>query len=334
MNYRKIGPVEIIMGENNSHVPFSTSLIIRGQEHSTLIDCGAGRKAFNYLQKEHNVKQIYLTHHHVDHIWGAQLFTEAEKFINPFDIKKVSDIHEILKSEGFYAVFGKEDIKELVQKQQNREYQDHIIGKRTLDVHSTYSYDLNMKLSDTNVIMIHSPGHTEGYCCPYLTDYGILFVGDFDLSSFGPFYCDAESNIDNFIESARKTLDVEAKYFVTSHHKGIFLKDEYKKGLNHYLDIIERREEKIKRFIKAGYLPRELANQEIFYYKNQYKRSPLFIKSEKIGIVKHLVRLIKNGEPFKDFLTDFILAFNMSMENTEYKSEINDSTPCRNYYCG
>ena len=64
MNYEKIGPVEIIMGENNSRTPFSTSLVIHGRNNSTMIDCGSGEEICRQIQKQYNVEKIYLTHHH------------------------------------------------------------------------------------------------------------------------------------------------------------------------------------------------------------------------------------------------------------------------------
>ena len=80
MVYKKIGPIEI-MGDNQSRVPFSTSLIITGKEDSTLIDCGAGKKTFEYIRQEHNVKKIYLTHHHMDHIWGHNCFLKPKSLL-------------------------------------------------------------------------------------------------------------------------------------------------------------------------------------------------------------------------------------------------------------
>lgn len=321
MNYQKIGPVEIFMGENQSRMPFSTSLAIRGRENSTLIDCGSGNEAFQYLKNNHNIKQIYLTHHHIDHIWGAHQFPDVDKYINPLDFRKVSDLNEIIKAQGIKAVFNEIERNEWEQNQNNLLMADGTKGKRTLEVTHSYFYDCELELSDTTVIMIHAPGHTEGYCCPYLPEHGILFVGDFDLTSFGPFYCDAEGNIDHFIRSAQKTLEVDAKYFVTAHQKGTLTKDEYAIALRKYLNIIEKRDEKIRQFIKKGNLPQDLMKLEVFYYEYQLMKSRFYMKSEKVGIVKHLRRLIEQGEPFGDFFEAFLDIYNIDMKYIDYQSE-------------
>ncbi|TCP25621.1 glyoxylase-like metal-dependent hydrolase (beta-lactamase superfamily II) [Scopulibacillus darangshiensis] len=316
----KIGPIEIIMGDNKSRVPFSTSLLIAGQEHSTLIDCGAGQTAFEYMKKEHRVMQIYLTHHHFDHIWGAHLFPEAEKLINHNDVNKISDINEIGKAMGIYAVFRKEEIEKWIESQQNKKWQGKVLGKRTLDVTGSYRYDEEIEMSGVKVSMIHAPGHSEGFCCPYIPDYGILLVGDIDLTTFGPFYGDADSNIDQFIESAKKTLEFDVKYYVTSHQKGMYLKKEYKHQLEKYLLIIERREKKIKQAIHKGDSPQQLVQQDIFYYKKQYERNLIFMKNEILSIAKHLKRLIDHGEPYEDYYEEFITAHNLNRKYMEYSS--------------
>lgn len=54
MNNEKIGPIEIIKGENQSRAPFSTSILITSQEQSTLIECcvysnAYGKRTFNLI---------------------------------------------------------------------------------------------------------------------------------------------------------------------------------------------------------------------------------------------------------------------------------------------
>jgi hydroxyacylglutathione hydrolase len=321
MNYKKIGPLEIIMGENDSRPPFSTSMIIKGREYSTVIECGTGVEAFQYMQTEHNIKQIYLTHHHFDHIWGVHHFPEVEKFINPIDHNKILDEKKLITAQGFPAVFEKEELDKLNEAMSRKSFPGIDRWNRaSLNITNTYSYGEKLNLSDTTVIMIHSPGHSQGYCCPYLPDYGILYVGDFDLSSFGPFYCDAECDIDMFIESAQKALEVDATYYVTAHQKGILLKEDFRKELKDYLNIIKKRDEIIKRYIKVGGMPKDLIKQGVFYYEDQYIKNPFFLKSEIVGIAKHLQRMIAGGEPFEDYYEAYIAAHNIKEEYLDYQT--------------
>ena len=47
------------------------------------------------------------------------------------------------------------------------------------------------------------PGHTCGHCVLLVEPGGIAFIGDIDLSSFGPYYGDATSSLAEF----RRTLE-------------------------------------------------------------------------------------------------------------------------------
>ncbi|MEH6943360.1 MBL fold metallo-hydrolase [Bacillus sp. JJ722] len=318
MKYEKIGPVEVIIGENKSRVPFSTSIVIKGDEHSTMLDCGSGYVAFDHIKKEHSVKEIYLTHHHLDHMWGAHFFKAAKTYINQFDYKKISNLEDIAKSEAILAINNGMDWwnQERKQKEQLLDIQIN----RTLQVSDVYEYNEPIHMSGQDVIMIHTPGHTEGFCCPYIVDQGILLIGDIDLTSFGPYYSDRDSDIDSFIASAKRTLEVDASYFITSHQKGTLRKEDYKSHLIVYLDVIERREEKIKRHIRNGNKPADLVGIEVFYYNYQLEKGLGVMKSEKVGIAKHLQRLIKHGEPLKEYYEEYIKAHNLNKEFLSYKA--------------
>src|SRR4029078_11816086 len=41
---------------------------------------------------------------------------------------------------------------------------------------------------------LHPPGHTRGHSVLLIEPEGVLFLGDIDLSGFGPYYGDAWSN--------------------------------------------------------------------------------------------------------------------------------------------
>lgn len=189
-----------------------------------------------------------------------------------------------------------------------------------------YPYDQVLNMSGTNVIMLHAPGHSEGFCCPYFPDYGILHIGDIDLTSFGPWYFSPDSNIDQFIQSAKKMLEVDARYYTTSHQKGTVGRAEFREKLQPYLDKIELREERIIHAVRSGCSPEELVCQDIFFYRKHLEQYPVFLRMEKIGLAKHLTRLINRGEPFADYLDQFAATHQMKREYIDHFSQ-----PC---FCG
>ncbi|MDF2679602.1 MAG: hypothetical protein K0R47_792 [Brevibacillus sp.] len=296
MNYEKIGPVEIVIGESQSRSPFSTSLLIRDKSggESTLIDCGGGPSVFAYLQQQ-NIRQIYLTHFHPDHTSGTPLFDQTQILTNPYDYTRLLQFAEMRRSQAT----GTNSTK--------------AAGTAQL----IYPYEQEINMSGTTVIMLHAPGHSEGFCCPYIPEHGILMIGDIDLTSFGPWYFGPDSDIDQFIASARMTLEVEAKYLLTSHQKGMVLQGEYPKKLEQYLEIIDRREERIKQAIKRGCSPAELILQDVIYFRKDHEQAAFIVRNEQMGIAKHLKRMIRNGEPLGDYFLDFALAHKLNPDYVE-----------------
>ena len=68
---------------------------------------------------------------------------------------------------------------------------------------------------------LHYPGHTAGHSVLLVEPQGIAFIGDIDLSSFGPYYGDATSNLQQFQQSLAALPELPAKVWITSHHKGV-----------------------------------------------------------------------------------------------------------------
>lgn len=323
MAIEKMGPIEVIIGENQSKVPFSTSLLINGQSDSVLIDCGGGRQAFDYIKQKH-ITEIYLTHYHLDHIWGTYLFPDAHVTINRCDFKKLSDPLELAKASGIYFLQGKEKASQWIDRQMNKPDEGALTlrWKSVMNiVNGCYEYEKEIDAAGTKLVMLHTPGHTEGFCCPYFPEYGVLMVGDFDLTSFGPWYMDADSDIDAFLQSAKRTLETDAEYFITAHHKGSFKRKDYEEQLKRYIDKVFEREEKTKRAVMQGIPPKDIVYQEIFYFLSNHRQNTHYLQSEIMGIAKHMRRLIKQGYDFEDYFQSFISHFNLDIDYLDYRSE-------------
>lgn len=331
MTNKKIGPIEILTGKYKSHVPYCTSLLIHGKDHDALIDCGGGKPVFDYLAGR-NIRELFLTHYHIDHTWGAYLFKNAQITTNPYDLKKLSDVNELAKASGLYARYGKEGAKSWIKQQLESEEEKKGLKPRWKPVlgiaDKVFPYDQKIETAGTSMYILHTPGHTEGYCCPYFPEHGVFFCGDFDLTSFGPWYNDADSDIDQFFASAERTLEVDAKYYVTAHHKGTFERSEYEPRLRRYMDKILEREEKTKRAVKRGVSPKDIVYEEIFYYRKTHEEKPRLMDSEILGIAKHLDHMIRHGYPFEDYFRDFCRHYGVHSEWLNYKSEPEkDETP-------
>ncbi len=69
---------------------------------------------------------------------------------------------------------------------------------------------------------LHFPGHTAGHCVLLVEPEGIAFIGDIDLSGFGPYYGDASSNLADFRRSLARLPALPARAWITSHHRGVY----------------------------------------------------------------------------------------------------------------
>jgi glyoxylase-like metal-dependent hydrolase (beta-lactamase superfamily II) len=154
----------------------------------------------------------------------------------------------------------------------------------------TYDYEVEYSFGGVKVIMLHTPGHTSGLSSPYFPGLGVVYVSDYDMTSFGPWYNGTDGDIDDFIKSGERLLNLDADTFITGHQKGIFNKQEFKVEMDKFLRIIEKRDELIEKYVSQGLTFDELTEIGIFYPKSTLS-VPLFKTWERSGIRKHLQRL-------------------------------------------
>lgn len=61
-----------------------------------------------------------------------------------------------------------------------------------------------LDLGSLKVKLVATPGHTPGHLSFFFPDEESLFLGDYDLTTFGPWYGDVYSGIEQTITSIRK----------------------------------------------------------------------------------------------------------------------------------
>jgi glyoxylase-like metal-dependent hydrolase (beta-lactamase superfamily II) len=86
-------------------------------------------------------------------------------------------------------------------------------------------------LGGVTVRAIHMPGHTGGHSVLMVEPDGIAFIGDIDLSGFGPYYGDACSDLAQFLDTLERMESLEARVWITSHHKGAITDRDQMRGL-------------------------------------------------------------------------------------------------------
>ena len=152
-----------------------------------------------------------------------------------------------------------------------------------------------------SVQAIATPGHTPGHLAFFFPEEEALFIGDYDLTPFGPWYGDAASSIEETIESIRRLKEIPAKIWIACHEKGLF-EENPGKLWDDYENIIYQREEKILNFVTKKPSTLEEISAAWLIYGKPRKPVEFFEPNERVLVKKHLERLQKQGQivPDKD----------------------------------
>lgn len=270
----------LVEAPNQAKFPYCHCLYIQ-DEMNVLIDTGCGLEDAALLNKEH-IDIIINSHFHEDHILHNTLFPNAEVLAHKADIPAIESLDIFLEYYGF------------------NEHNALDIGWDFINSIDLKPSPVNREITDGEILdfgkvklqVIHTPGHTPGHCCFYEEKTGLLFLGDIDLSTFGPWYGHACSDIDDFIASIKKCIEISPSIAVSC-HKGIFTED-IKQRLEKYVNTIYTKHDMVLDSLSTPHTLEELTDKQIFY-GNRTKFNPLFRLLEKMAIILHLERLKKLG---------------------------------------
>ena len=150
-----------------------------------------------------------------------------------------------------------------------------------------------INLGTVTAEIISTPGHTAGHMAFFFKEPRVLFIGDYDLSDFGPWYGDVESSIEETIASVERLRHIPARVWMAGHEIGLF-EEEPGERWDQYLGVIQRREEKLLDLLKEPRTLEDIVNAHIFYGKAREPKE-FFDVGENGNMKKHLERLVKQG---------------------------------------
>ena len=282
MQERQFGPIRFIPGENSGKYPYCHSVFV--EDAGILIDPASDRSRLGALQDEKAVSEVWLTHWHEDHITHLDLFDDLPMRIGADDAVPLSDIELFLDAYG-------------IEKTEYRRYwADLMVDQfhfRPRQPHSHLKDNQVIDLGNVSVEIIHTPGHTPGHCAMFFREPAVLFMGDYDLSRFGPWYGDQDSSIEDTINSVRRLQSIPARVWLTCHEDGIF-ETEPGKLWENYLDVIDTRETKLLELLSAPRTMSDIVNAWIVYRKPR-EPAAFFAFAEEALMRKHIERLIRAG---------------------------------------
>ena len=281
---RRLGAATILFGAGGGKYPDNNALLIEGAESTMLVDPSLGVRARGRSALP-QVDLVLLSHCHEDHTAALPLFRDAPVHVHEEDLPGLLDF------DGFLAIFG-------VEPERREEYANYLrtrfFYEPRPDAVPFRDGDLFDLGGGVSVRVIHTPGHTRGHCALLIEPDGVLFLGDIDLTGFGPYYGDAWSDLEAFERSLELVRGIEARHYVTGHHIGLLAdRDAFLARLDRYVERIADRERRLLDYLAEPRTMDDLVAHRFVY--RPHDEGDGIAKAERHSAQLHLDRLQRDG---------------------------------------
>ncbi|MGE5372652.1 MAG: MBL fold metallo-hydrolase [Solirubrobacterales bacterium] len=281
---QKLDP-HLVMAFTESGFSHGNSLLIE-DDVRLLIDTGA-TDIIPSIQPE-TIDIVLNSHYHIDHIRGNDLCGNAKVYLHALDAaylqnpKRLSAIDEWEELMTINPLEGQPSVKKIAPNDVIKPYR----------VDGTFQDGDQYDCGHTKLTVLHTPGHCAGHCAFFFPDSGTAFLGDICLTKVGPWYGEADADIDAFIQSINRMIALKPDRVVTG-HVGQIITENIPEVLTEYRDRILKREERIYQSLKTKAVNiHELADQHLIYRMHP---SSFVLYWEKYMLKKHLARLEQQG---------------------------------------
>jgi hydroxyacylglutathione hydrolase len=282
MEEKHFGPIWFIPGEQGGRYPFCHSVYVEGA--GLLIDPASDRERLIQLRADPGVKGIWLSHWHEDHLMHLDLFEDVPLRISLLDAPPIANF------DAFMDAYGMDQADE-------RAFWREILVKdfhfRPRKPAGFLKQGTERSAGGPTIEVLSTPGHTPGHTAFFFKEQGVLFMGDYDLSKFGPWYGDVESSVEQTIASVRRLRKISAKVWITGHETGLFESDPGDLW-ERYLAVISAREEKLLELLKTPRTLDDVVEACIIYGKPREPKA-FFEFGERAHMKKHLEKLMREG---------------------------------------
>ncbi len=284
---RLTNAIWLVEGGKGGRYPYSHSLYIR-DGGGVLVDCGSDIAELERIRREEGLAAILMTHYHEDHFLFLHRFPDVAVWASAGDAPALESFDVFLDWYGASGTESEPFFRSLFA--EKFPYAPRAAARRLADGE-------RLRLGRTEATAVVAPGHTPGHLCLHFPADGILFMADYDLTDFGPWYGDRPGSIDDFRRSARMLAGIGAPVNVVSHEEPVHRGD-IRGAVERYLSVIDRREEALRAFLAAPRTRRDIVAARIVYGKE--RTGPWFDYGEWALMSKHLERMISDGEVVRD----------------------------------
>ena len=206
----RFGPVEIFLGARSGKYPDGNQVLVQGRDTRVAFDTPlVSRQLARELA---GVDLVLLGHVHEDHTVALGTMPHAAVQVHAADLAAVQSWEGLARHYGYLAPVLQQ-LHEIVL----RDF-DHAPRPDASAYADGQAWELG---GGVRVRAHHLPGHTAGHCALVEESSGVAFIGDIDLTGFGPYYGDATSDLGQFRRSLQRVRELDARVWVTSHHRGV-----------------------------------------------------------------------------------------------------------------
>jgi glyoxylase-like metal-dependent hydrolase (beta-lactamase superfamily II) len=280
---QRIGAVTVLYGDRHGKYPHGNTLIVRGREQSLAIDPSLGLVARG--PNPPPVDGVLHSHCHEDHFAGSFLYPEATWLFHQADLPGIRSLDALMDLYGYPEPIRSAWAEAVVERFHFRP-RPEAAAFRGGDM-----FDLG---GGVTVEAIHSPGHTRGHCFFRIEPASLVYLADVDLSSFGPYYGDAWSDLEDFERTLDAARSLDARYYATFHHVGVVEgRDAYLEKLARFSAVIADRERRLLEFLAEPHTLDDVVRHR-FVYRPQ-DQVAFADGVERRSMSQHLTRLVRDG---------------------------------------
>lgn len=282
------GPVSVYFGDKNGKYPDGNQVIVRGSDAVAVFDTPISA---NYIGPDFTEADLCIMGHvHEDHVAGLHLLQGKPVHVHEQDLDAMRSWNGLAAAFGYTGDVSDETRVRFEQEFNYVERPDAI----------AYKDGAIWDLGGVQVRAIHMPGHTPGHCVLLVEPYGVAFVGDIDLSGFGPYYGDVTSSLKDFRTTLERVKDVPAKVWVTFHHKGVYTdRARFLDDLAAYTARLDERDARLLDMLRGGpQSMQQLVSQRLLYPAHYHETWVDGVEARSISM--HLQEMMEHGRVMVD----------------------------------
>jgi glyoxylase-like metal-dependent hydrolase (beta-lactamase superfamily II) len=280
---RPLGPHVTLLGSpRGGKYPEGRPLLVAGRSERVVIDPSlalVGRAG-----GAPPADRVLNSHCHEDHVAGNHLYPEASWHLPVADLPGIASLEGLMAIYGFPGTAGT-DFARVVVEQFHFTPRADAVGIADGDV---------FDLGGVRVRAIHAPGHTRGHTLFHIEPDDVLYLGDIDLSSFGPYYGDAWSSLEDFERTLAMVRELDARWYATFHHIGVLDGPAaFRERLDRFAAVIARREAALLDFLAEAHSLDEIATHRFVYRPGDALSYADVVERRSMG--QHVERLLAAG---------------------------------------